>query len=236
LHHIIVASQDTIQKEKDILEQGYPDVSAVGPSAAGAGPSSSSPDLPLSSGGPAVGTGTIGGQAVLLDDAGGNTSHLYVDVVGEFSRSLRHRSNSSSGGAGEGGGGGGGVGDPSDGGVGRSGCQSPCLPILTPCLPSPHFAADADQDAPKALHSISPAATCPPLPPAHLSYLSYPPAHLLAAEADLDAPKTFQDKVDDREKLRLIRRFFYGVCAYRECPSRQCHSWPGRASWQIGQP
>ena len=36
------------------------------------------------------------------------------------------------------------------------------------------------------------------------------------AEADLDAPKTFQDKVDEREKLRLIRLFFYGVCGYRE--------------------
>ena len=34
------------------------------------------------------------------------------------------------------------------------------------------------------------------------------------AEADLDAPKTFQDKVDEREKLRLIRLFFYGVCGY----------------------
>lgn len=109
---------DTIQKEKDILEQGYPDVSAVGPGAPGAAPGPApfgSRELPVSVGGAAgTGEGTVGGQAVLLQDDGGNMSHLYVDVV----------------------------------------------------------------------------------------------------EADLDAPKTFQDKVYDREKLRLVRRFFYGVCAY----------------------
>jgi cobalamin biosynthesis protein CobD/CbiB len=38
--------------------------------------------------------------------------------------------------------------------------------------------------------------------------------HPSPSGADLDAPKTFQDKVDEREKLRLIRRFFYGVCFY----------------------
>lgn len=92
---------DTIQKEKEVLEQGYPDVSA--PGAAGAGmPGEGVPPYPA------------GGNAVLLEETGGNASHLYVDVV----------------------------------------------------------------------------------------------------EADLDAPKTFQDKVDEREKLRLIRLFFYGVCGY----------------------
>lgn len=108
---------DTIQKQKDVLEQGHPDVSAVGP--AGAGPTQAgSRELPVSSSVAGAGgdaDGTVGGQAVLLDEPGmANVSHLYVDVV----------------------------------------------------------------------------------------------------EADLDAPKTFQDKVDEREKLRLIRRFFYGVCAY----------------------
>eukprot|EP00887_Chlorella_sp_A99_P005500 scaffold1.g5500.t1 len=31
---------------------------------------------------------------------------------------------------------------------------------------------------------------------------------------DLDAPKTVQDKVELRDKLRLIRRFFYAFCVY----------------------
>lgn len=57
-----------------------------------------------------------------------------------------------------------------------------------------------------------PASQSPRLTPLLLRLRPHPPA-----EADLDAPKTFQDKVDEREKLRLIRRFFYGVCAYREC-------------------
>ena len=42
-----------------------------------------------------------------------------------------------------------------------------------------------------------PSQPCPPLP-------CLPPHLLRTAEADLDAPKTFQDKVDDREKLRLV--------------------------------
>ena len=33
---------------------------------------------------------------------------------------------------------------------------------------------------------------------------------------DLDAPKTVQDKVERRDKLRLIRRFFYAFCFYCE--------------------
>ncbi|KAI7839487.1 hypothetical protein COHA_006754 [Chlorella ohadii] len=92
---------DTIQKEKELLEQGYPDVSAAGAGGPGA-PGEGVPPF------------AAGGNAVLLEETGGNASHLYVDVV----------------------------------------------------------------------------------------------------EADLDAPKTFQDKVDEREKLRLIRLFFYGVCGY----------------------
>ncbi|KAL4859343.1 hypothetical protein ACK3TF_000461 [Chlorella vulgaris] len=108
---------DTIQKEKEILEQGHRDVSAL----PGSAPGTNGRGLPLSSAaGGAPGALNEGGQAVmnanavLLDDAGGNASHLYVDVV----------------------------------------------------------------------------------------------------EADLDAPKTFQDRVENRDKLRIIRRFFYGVCFY----------------------
>ncbi|PSC76093.1 hypothetical protein C2E20_0258 [Micractinium conductrix] len=96
---------DTIQKEKDILEQGHHDVSAL----PGGAPAAGGPAGAAGAGG----EGTVGGQAVLLEGPGAD-SHLYVDVV----------------------------------------------------------------------------------------------------EVDLDAPKTFQDKVENREKLRLIRRFFFGVCAY----------------------
>lgn len=69
-----------------MLEQGHPDVSAVGP--AGAGPTQAgSRELPVSSSVAGAGgdaDGTVGGQAVLLDEPGmANVSHLYVDVVGE---------------------------------------------------------------------------------------------------------------------------------------------------------
>ncbi len=78
--------QDTIQKQKDVLEQGHPDVSAVGPASQGPAQAGSR-ELPVSSSGAAVvgdGDGTVGGQAVLLDEPGlANVSHLYVDVVGE---------------------------------------------------------------------------------------------------------------------------------------------------------
>lgn len=67
--------QDTIQKEKELLEQGPPDVSAViGGATGGQGAA------PVGE----VGGNPLGpGSAVLLEEAGGNASHLYVDVVGE---------------------------------------------------------------------------------------------------------------------------------------------------------
>ena len=73
--------QDTIQKERDILEQGHPDVSAL--PARGAGGVATG--LPVST--PTVGDVALPqGSTVLLEEAGGNTSHLYVDVVGGWVR------------------------------------------------------------------------------------------------------------------------------------------------------
>ena len=161
--HALAAAclQDTIQKEKDILEQGYPDVSAMG------GPGgASAPGLPggVATGLPVSTAGDVAlpqGSAVLLEDAGGNASHLYVDVIGGWVASL-------------------GASGPESGAAGG-------------CSRLPHHKS---VQRPPTLFPLS--------------------LFLSSAEADLDAPKTFQDKVDDREKLVLIRRFFYGVCFYRE--------------------
>lgn len=128
--------QDTIQKEKEVLEQGYPDVSAPGAGGAGmageglppypaggcnhryvelagapaaclrlyslalwgccAGCTALTPcsvchvnrlvcPLPASAPSCLRCSPSPGGNAVLLEETGGNASHLYVDVVGECS-------------------------------------------------------------------------------------------------------------------------------------------------------
>jgi hypothetical protein len=167
--HALTAAclQDTIQKEKDILEQGYPDVSAMG------GPGgASAPGLPggVATGLPVSTAGDVAlsqGSAVLLEDAGGNASHLYVDVVGGWAG-------------------------------GWTAWEPGGLKIVLPGGASGWRSARLCRGHP--LSSVFP----------HSFFF------LSSAEADLDAPKTFQDKVDDREKLVLIRRFFYGVCFYRE--------------------
>ena len=100
--------------------QGHPDVSAL--------PQPGAPSLPASAPGgredPGVGHPLGGGNAVLLDDAGGNASHLYVDVVGGWRRrcgAVRGRAT--------------GLGTADQPTIARSGARlapHPCFPISPP--------------------------------------------------------------------------------------------------------
>lgn len=73
--------QDTIQKEKELLEQGPPDVSALSARAGGDVTTTAPGAAP---GGATVGASVVpGGNAMLLEE--GAQSHMYLDVVGACS-------------------------------------------------------------------------------------------------------------------------------------------------------
>jgi hypothetical protein len=82
---------DTIQKEKDILERGHTDVAAVAQAGAQPGAPPAAPGaLPATADGEGVGGSTHPyANEILLQDAGGNVSHAYVDVVGELAGAAR---------------------------------------------------------------------------------------------------------------------------------------------------